>query len=520
MATRSVEFRPHFGAFVLESLTLGMYGESHNALREYIQNGFDSLRTAVRDRLIRSDEARIEVTLAADRESLVVRDNGGGLHSENAVDVLASIGASNKDFRTSAGFRGIGRLAGVVFCDTLVFAAKAAGQSVRTVVTFDAKGLRERLAPHGRYARDAASTLADCVEAIVEDVGDADDHYFEVRLEAFHNPPVECRNFESLTSFLSQVSPLPFGPDFPQAARIREHALAQGMAIETVRVLARDGEGAFLELHKPYGADFGVKRERVALSDVDFLVSPNRTWWGWVGRKRRSGAISEPDARGIRVRVRNIQIDDTRVMRDIFAVSRIGGKPRPSYSRFAEWYVGEVHVEPGAAIPNARRDGFEEDAAWQAIRDELDLAIAGPYGRAAYKTSTSDQLSVQTLTRRMADFRRSAASLVSGGADWDKVSLAVTEANELQRRFNRAIKAADEDEVDVVRGMAGEVSALKGDLDALVADVPARGGVEDVERALSDLTQRIYRALRQRLPPAEWHRVREVIRDVSGEEPG
>ena len=85
---------------------------------------------------------------------------------------------------------------------------------------------------------------------------------------------------------------------------------------------------------------------------------------------------------------------------------------------------------------------------------------------------------------------------------------------------SRAIKAADEDEVDVVRGMAGEVSALKGDLDALVADVPARGGVEDVERALSDLTQRIYRALRQRLPPAEWHRVREVIRDVSGEEPG
>ena len=97
MATRSVEFRPHFGAFVLESLTLGMYGESHNALREYIQNGFDSLRTAVRDRLIRSDEARIEVTLAAAIESCPKRSS--------RLARFASMWSSASKSRTSAALR-------------------------------------------------------------------------------------------------------------------------------------------------------------------------------------------------------------------------------------------------------------------------------------------------------------------------------------------------------------------------------------------------------------------------------
>ena len=41
-----VEFEPYFGGFVLETLTIGMYGEARNAIREYIQNGFDSIQRA------------------------------------------------------------------------------------------------------------------------------------------------------------------------------------------------------------------------------------------------------------------------------------------------------------------------------------------------------------------------------------------------------------------------------------------------------------------------------------------
>ena len=157
MVIENVPFKPHFGAFVLETLTLGMYGESRNAIREYIQNSFDSLRQAIADGVVGEADAKVEITLDTKQQRLSIRDNGGGLRTENAVSVLASVGASNKDYRRNAGFRGIGRLAGIVFCDRLVFTTKAAGQLRRTVVIFDAKRLREKMAPHGTYEADGTT---------------------------------------------------------------------------------------------------------------------------------------------------------------------------------------------------------------------------------------------------------------------------------------------------------------------------------------------------------------------------
>jgi hypothetical protein len=520
MATENVPFKPHFGAFVLETLTLGMYGESRNALREYIQNSFDSLRQAVADELITEAGAKVEITLDADRKGLTIRDNGGGLRTENAVPILASVGASNKDYRRNAGFRGIGRLAGIVFCDSLEFRTKAAGQARRTVVTFDAKKLREKMAPHGSYASDAAETLESCVTAKHEDDPDPSEHFFEVSLRGFSNPPVECENYESLESFISQVSPMPYSPEFPHGTAILERARAENIQIEWVRVFLRDGDGPFEELFKPYGRDFGVKKERVPIT-IDYVLSSRGKWWGWIGRKRVSGAIKDAATKGIRVRVRNIQIDGTEIIRDILAVSHLGGKPRTSYSRFVDWYVGEIHVRPNAAIPNARRDGFEEDPAWQAIRDELDEHVAFKYGRLAYKTSTADQLSVDSLNKRLAELSRTADPLIEQQrADWDTVSQAVAEANELQRRLGLAVKAADEDELAAIQKISESVTTLKKGLEGLVVEVPAHAGCEEeITLAISEFTQKLYNALKQRLPPSEWQRARDVICEVSGEDP-
>lgn len=520
MTSQPVPFKPHFGAFVLESLTFGMYGESKNAIREYIQNGFDSLQQAVVDGLIEEVDARIDVTLSPKKE-LIIKDYGLGLHTDNAVEVLASVGASNKDYRRNAGFRGIGRLAGIVFCDTLTFTTKMAGQDQKTVVVFDGAKLRQRLAPNADHADDAAKTLESCVSARLEPSDAVNDHFFEVRLSGFHNPPVECENIAALKSFLSQVSPLPYNPDFAFQIEIHNKAREYSAPIESIRVFVRENDEAFEELFKPYGKLFSVKREKIPLEKLDFLQSPNALWWGWIGRKRLSGAFKEPDVRGIRVRVRNIQIDDTKIIRDIFAVSHIGGKPRSSYARFAEWYVGEIFVHPKAAIPNARRDGFEEDKAWEILRNELDELVAEKYGKLAYKTSTADQLSIPSLSKRLDDFQKTAKPLIAQQrADWDRVSQSVAEATEIQRRISLAVKSAEDEELTPLRALSDTVLDLKKGLDALVLDVPQSVGCdEEIAAAKSELIQKVYRALKQRLGPAEWPRVRDIVRDATGEDP-
>ena len=62
---KPVSFEPFFGGFVLETLTIGMYGEARNAIREYIQNGFDSVRRAIDElEILSKGKGLIEIELA------------------------------------------------------------------------------------------------------------------------------------------------------------------------------------------------------------------------------------------------------------------------------------------------------------------------------------------------------------------------------------------------------------------------------------------------------------------------
>ena len=516
----SLSFKPHFGAFILETLTMGMYGESRNAIREYIQNSFDSLRQAVRDGLLSAEQMRVEVTLDAEVGELVIRDNGSGLKSTNAVEVLVSVGASNKDFRKNAGFRGIGRLAGIVFCDTLTFATKARSDPRATTVIFDAKKLRELLEPDRSHG-DAASTLEQCIDAYVEDAADADDHFFEVRLTGFHQPPKECLDVGALKSFLAQVSPLPYSNDFPHRQEIHAFAEKHAKEIEAIRLFVRVNGGAFEELFKPYGEGYSVKKVQAPLTQIDLLQSASGRWWGWVGRKKVSGAIKDADTRGIRVRARNIQIDGTDVMRDIFARSHEEARPRLSYARFAEWYVGEVFVEPAAAIPNARRDGFEEDENWVALRRELDEMIGEKYGLLAYRVSASEQVSIPKITSRLAELEANAKRLIAEQVtDWNLVAPIVEEAKEVQRRITKASTVVEDADGKALYALSTRLGKLRYEINRIAAQRPKPADCQaEVAAAQSVLTQKIFRALRDALGPAAWNRAREIVEDATGEAP-
>lgn len=518
MSTVKIDFVPHFGAFVIETLTLGMYGESRNAIREYIQNCRDSLLQAIDDKLITADQARVDVEMDANRDGLTIRDNGHGIRIENAAKVLASIGASNKDYRRNAGFRGIGRLAGIVFCDRLIFRTKSKGQKQFTEVVIRADELREKLSPEETYAKDAAQTLAECVDATLQDDADADAHYFEVRLEGFHNPPAECKDVELMRTFLGQVAPIPYAADFSFAGEIEAAALKAGVPVESVHLFIKDGNAAAVELFKPYGGDVAVKRTRAPIS-VSFEASPTGKWFGWLGRKRVPGAIKEKHA-GIRVRVRNIQIDDTKIIRDIFAESRLTTKARTSYGRFAEWYVGEIFVDPQAAIPNARRDGFEENESWSVMRDELDLQVATPLGKLAYKTSTADKLSLANLTKALDELVVIVDQVEAEGAPtMERLDTPLFAANDLRNRLASAKSIYDGEEKEKLDAIALHLVAAQSRLEAMVALAPAHSCEDEIALAIEEMAQHILRELRDRLGPQDWLEARSVIANVTGVKP-
>ena len=131
------------GKYTLESLTNGMYASPFDLYREYIQNAVDSIDDAISQGLIQKNDSRIEIFVDSKTHTIRIKDNGCGIGTKNAEKTLIDIGNSKKNRIVSRGFRGIGRLAGLGYCDSLSFITSAFGESEKTTITFDAKKLKQ-----------------------------------------------------------------------------------------------------------------------------------------------------------------------------------------------------------------------------------------------------------------------------------------------------------------------------------------------------------------------------------------
>lgn len=432
------ELQPYFGSFILETLTLGMYGESRNAIREYVQNAFDSLQAAVEDKLITAKKGRIDITVNG--SDFIVRDNGAGIPKKLAVDMLTSIGASRKDYTQRAGFRGIGRLAGLVLCDSLVFTTKAANERLQTVVTFDAKRMRYDMSPARASTKDLSRLLTDNIRVKYEKAVDPAAHFFEVALLTLHEAPPECTDVDQLSDYLSQVAPVPYAPDFTYADTIRLKAKQNKVSLDEVHIFIGTGAAheAGFQVFKPYSDTLLVGRVDIQLNETEFVSSPSGLWWGWVGKKVEPGAYKSETVKALRVRVRNIQIDGAQLMSKLFSEV----EDAPSYGRFNDWYVGEIFADGESLVPNARRDGFEYTEEWLAAKAEL-IALCGKLGLEAYVISKEHQHSIKQLSKATRELEGVVEGLEVSKTNTVKVIQLAQDIIKVQRKTARAAKDSD-----------------------------------------------------------------------------
>ncbi len=516
----TVDVNPFFGGFVLETLTIGLYGEARSAIREYLQNGLDAVTQAVDRGLLSAADARIDIFMDAD--ALVIRDNGVGLGRDRAVSTLTSIGASSKDFRDQAGFRGIGRLAGIAFCNTLTFSTKAKGDPVSTKVVFDAKKLRQEMSPANGGRKSLSDLISGNVKATQPLSVKMQDHFFEVRLDGLVNAPGETADIDQMVDFVSQVAPVAYADDFTYKAQIEKAANSRGFGrrasnaagsggLEEVGIHVHFGN-RHVEVRKPYGPEFTVGRDDVTLEDIEIRDGVSGKWWGWVGLKSEPGAFKNDSTRAIRVRARNIQIDGTQIMGELF--SQV--PDAKSYGRFNDWYVGEIFVDPTFVIPNSRRDGFEEDANWETLKSEI-IAWCSVLGKRAYEISKAAQHSIQTLAKDARDIENRAKALTAAPqADTDKLLLVSTDVTKLQRRVSRAFKYADMESASQLRSLENRM------LDTKTRAVRKLGVSQAVnvdkvrEDAQNEVLRELMQAFRDQLDPPTLSKVSQVVASVTG----
>ena len=109
------------GKDVIESLTSGMYEDSKFIFREYLQNAVDQIDKAVESGvLVTRQDGNVYIQIDKKQRKIIIDDDATGIKSSEASDILRNIAQSTKKRGIDRGFRGIGRLGGLGYCEQLI----------------------------------------------------------------------------------------------------------------------------------------------------------------------------------------------------------------------------------------------------------------------------------------------------------------------------------------------------------------------------------------------------------------
>ncbi|NKB55028.1 MAG: hypothetical protein GKS00_01710 [Alphaproteobacteria bacterium] len=358
------------GSFFLETLTTGMYENPFNSIREYVQNAFDAIQDAIRADILAEGDGHILISVEGTQRmpSLSIRDNGTGLAESKAVTTLVSLGASRKTPLRHAGFRGIGRLAGIAYCTTLRFTTSARGDATATIVEFDCGMIRSYFSPGAEPVdiRDVISSSTKTYTTAAKD----DDHFTQVEMVGLVNLGVEFADLQVLEPYLREVCPVEYLDSFDYADRIRGFAESFGDELSTVHIETKQKRER-RAIHKLYKNHYPAGKRVSKLHDIEPVSSKENGWYGWIGVSNFPGEISDNRVAGVRFRSRNIQIGGMSIIQQLAEETTASGSDR----RLMTNAVGEIFVTNPLVVPNARRDGFEDSEAWRSIRMEIKAVV-------------------------------------------------------------------------------------------------------------------------------------------------
>jgi Histidine kinase-, DNA gyrase B-, and HSP90-like ATPase len=356
---------PVVGKDILELLSSAMYLDPRTVYREYIQNSADAIDVAFAEGLFSGSQlGRVDIHLNRDERSVRIRDNGCGIPAAQAERILTSFGASSKRGKSARGFRGVGRLAAFGYAQTVSFRTKAAGESVSTEVRWDCRKLKDSLL-NPTYTGDLRQVVRDVVTVVVQDESDVSAHFFEVVLDRV----IRIRNDvllnpEVIGRYLSEVAPAPFDASFSFGSEILSRIGAHVPPGRFCMYL----NGSDEPITRPHRKSFAVTTVKSdVVTEIEHFLIPSASGGvaavGWIGHHAYLGAIhGEEELRGLRARVGDIQIGSGDLFLDVFPESR-----------FNSWTIGELHIVDSLIIPNGRRDGFEQNAAYSSLLAEVVL---------------------------------------------------------------------------------------------------------------------------------------------------
>lgn len=362
------------GKNAIENLTLGMYEDSKIIYREYIQNSADAIDKALQGGVYTDDKPFIDISIDEISRIVRIRDNAMGIKKDEVHQKLADVADSDKEKGIDKGFRGIGRLGGLAYCDTLRFITTYKGENVLTIMTWDAKELIRMI--NDATVKYSAEQVLSKVISYTEETCDVNEHYFIVELDNIRNENSELLNVSEVRKYISANAPVPYSNKFYYRTDIKNFINDNGLQICEYEIFV-EGEDVFKNYCTYLYENSGNQKKKYdEISSIEFKKFKTNKGellaWMWFGLSAFDKQIPNlyNEMRGIRLRKENIQIGNSDTLVKLFK------EIRGNY-----YFIGELHAVHKDLVPNARRDYFNENQ----IRVEFEEQVKYFFGETLHK---------------------------------------------------------------------------------------------------------------------------------------
>lgn len=342
--------REDIGGEILPILTTGLYRDTLDALREYIQNAIDANST--------------QIELIIDPDTVVVSDNGKGMTFEEANNAKR-LGISNKNPLENIGFRGIGIYSAFNICNNLEIFTKSEHEKSGYVIHFDFAQIRKALLEEQiRRENNLPSSLylermlGDTVYLEKDEDRVIQEHGTKAIMSGLLSEVYKrLNNWDEVVSYLQDVVPLPFRGDFKFGEIIEKKFRQEDYRVVplTLKIGLRHEP-----ICRPYHNNMFTHGGEYPPKPFELKDRKEKFGFAWICINDSRDVLKDVSLRGLLIKKFDFSIANRRYLEPYFG--------RTVFNRRI---TGELIIQHPNLIPNAARSDFEHNSTRQAFLEAL-----------------------------------------------------------------------------------------------------------------------------------------------------
>lgn len=408
----------HVYAAALRILSEDLYPRKLEVIREYIQNASDAIDDWRKIADVVEDRSEPQIKISIQGRSLGIYDNGIGMGQEE-IAKLNRIAYSEKKAGEGAGYKGIGRLAGIAVAEKLKVSSTCYGEPTLYNFEFRSGDMRRDISEKKRQGiQELASVVIDRHTSWWQIDIDPADHYTFVELWGIEPSCDELLDEQKLIEYVGDIGPVDFSPDFKYGDEISEKLSQFVPDYSPKAVYLSKADGKKIRIFKPYRDSMEIA-EPGYLEIADPENATNLLAFAWhctnageiLGEMRPIGrifAVGDGESAEIKRRFAGL-------VYKLFGFT-IGDRSLPERTLWTKararalWFTGEIHIVDKSVTPTTDRSNFVENEARAALYTEArkkippklnELAERISNNRKAYQDSEKIKRKLETYERKL-----------------------------------------------------------------------------------------------------------------------